>query len=217
MPRSRNITSFEVGHRLSPESIEKLKSTLRDRFADGSKPACVGPWKPGQKEKMALTRRINSLGNRAWGGKYWTVMTIDGRRLEHRVIMEEKLGRKLLRSEFVHHKDEDKTNNHIDNLELMSQGQHSSLHRKKKPNPEFGHRLNRWSMKNDACIKCGTSEMEHYAGQMCRICFFAGRRKVRMMPNVLKHPRWAKSIEENAIVQPLSLRRKRAGHITSSC
>ena len=69
---------------------------------------------------MAFTRRMNSLGNRLFDGKYWTVMTIDGRRLEHRVLMEEKVVEGYLRSEQVHHKDEDKTNNDIDNLEILS-------------------------------------------------------------------------------------------------
>lgn len=39
--------------------------------------------------------------------------------LEHRLKMEEKLGRPLLSSEVVHHVDGNKQNNHIDNLELF--------------------------------------------------------------------------------------------------
>jgi HNH endonuclease len=38
--------------------------------------------------------------------------------LEHRYVMEQKLGRELLSDESVHHLDGDKLNNHIDNLEL---------------------------------------------------------------------------------------------------
>ena len=46
---------------------------------------------------------------------------------EHRLVMEEKLGRLLLPSEVVHHKDGNKTNNHPDNLELFSSnGKHIS-------------------------------------------------------------------------------------------
>ncbi len=38
--------------------------------------------------------------------------------LEHRLVMEEKLGRYLTKVETVHHKDGDRQNNSLDNLEL---------------------------------------------------------------------------------------------------
>lgn len=44
---------------------------------------------------------------------------------EHRLVMEQKLGRLLLASEVVHHKDDDRANNHPDNLEVFrSNAQH---------------------------------------------------------------------------------------------
>lgn len=47
---------------------------------------------------------------------------------EHRYIMEKYLGRKLNRNEVVHHKDGNKLNNDINNLELMSLSEHSKRH-----------------------------------------------------------------------------------------
>lgn len=47
----------------------------------------------------------------------------------HRVLMENKLGRLLLPGEVVHHRDEDKTNDAIENLELLSTSEHSRHHK----------------------------------------------------------------------------------------
>lgn len=56
---------------------------------------------------------------------YVRVCTLKGWKLEHRVVMAQKLGRPLKRRETVHHKNGVRSNNHPDNLELWSKS-HSS-------------------------------------------------------------------------------------------
>lgn len=47
----------------------------------------------------------------------------------HRVVMEEKLGRKLKSGEIVHHIDGNRRNNHPDNLQLVTRSEHINIHR----------------------------------------------------------------------------------------
>lgn len=47
---------------------------------------------------------------------------------EHVLVMEAHLGRYLAPEECVHHKDRNKLNNAIDNLELMTRSEHAALH-----------------------------------------------------------------------------------------
>lgn len=58
----------------------------------------------------------------------------------HRVVMEKHLGRRLGSDEVVHHKDEDKHNNHISNLEVMTRSEHAKLHRQLEKEKKNGIR-----------------------------------------------------------------------------
>lgn len=89
------------------ERSQHLPSDLRSfrwRVTQGSRPEVV------------LTGTINDNGYRSY--------RIRGKNhLEHRLVMEQHLGRKLLPKENVHHKDGDRLNNDISNLELWSTSQ----------------------------------------------------------------------------------------------
>ena len=55
--------------------------------------------------------------------------SVRGTVYEHRLVMEKKIGRYLLPEEDIHHIDEDKQNNHPDNLHLFkSKSEHTKQH-----------------------------------------------------------------------------------------
>ena len=63
--------------------------------------------------------------------KYWGYSFIKEKgkwKREHVVVMEQSLGRRLIKGEIVHHIDGDKLNNSIDNLILTNRSEHQRLH-----------------------------------------------------------------------------------------
>ena len=98
---------------------------------------------------------------------------VKGRRfLEHRHVMEQHLGRPLLRSDVIHHKNCDKLDNRIENLEIKTtQSEHAAGHhrffrsdthkecskcRKIKPRTDFpaGHRKSSCDPSHNECKEC---------------------------------------------------------------
>lgn len=48
--------------------------------------------------------------------------------LEHRLVAEQKYGRKLTSSDIVHHIDGNKTNNNPENIVVLTRSEHAKLH-----------------------------------------------------------------------------------------
>lgn len=70
------------------------------------------------------------MNKRGWIHKgYKWVSTPEGEVMYHRHLMEKKLGRKLTYDECVHHKNGDKLDNRLTNLEVVPRGSHTSHHR----------------------------------------------------------------------------------------
>lgn len=63
---------------------------------------------------------------------YKAVSKYNERKRIHRLIMEEYLGRKLEPSELVHHKNGDKHDNSLDNLEVVTRSEHMRKHPKER-------------------------------------------------------------------------------------
>lgn len=58
--------------------------------------------------------------------------TKDGYVMEHRLIMENLIGRQLEQNEVVHHKNHTRDDNRIENLQLMTISEHMSMHMKER-------------------------------------------------------------------------------------
>lgn len=73
---------------------------------------------------------IESITNKIINADYKTIQVNKKQVRLHRHIMEEFLGRKLSSNEVVHHKDGNKLNNNIDNLEVLTRSEHLKKHYK---------------------------------------------------------------------------------------
>lgn len=72
---------------------------------------------------------IRTHNAKGWEWYGYRKIQVNGQEvLEHRYLTEQKLGRKLLPTEIVHHKDRDRSNNSPNNLEVLSRSAHSTLH-----------------------------------------------------------------------------------------
>lgn len=84
---------------------------------------CNNPnWKGGEslRNDGYLLVRIGIISNKKHGKRY---------DLKHRLIMEKHLGRKLKAKEIVHHINENKLDNRIENLEVLSHNDHIKIHK----------------------------------------------------------------------------------------
>ena len=103
------------------------------------------------RKKIGLSNkgRLSKEKNPHWkGGNYLTHFgyrrvwvgdiagAYKGYMLEHRLVMQEFLGRPLQSHEVVHHINDDKTDNRIENLMIVSRSAHMKIHY--PPNSKFG-------------------------------------------------------------------------------
>ena len=109
--------------------------------------------KTGDPNKVTVNRGGQTITKNGY-----LVHTVDGKRdYVHRTVMEKFIGRKLAAYEVVHHKNKNKADNRIENLELLTKQNHVAKHKPKKG----------WS-KNRGCAVEGCNR-KHLALGMCNM------------------------------------------------
>lgn len=83
------------------------------------------------KLKRVKVKRPSTLP-KGWISRGYKFFLVGGKRVaEQRIVVETFLGRKLLSSEVIHHRDEDKLNNNLSNLQIVTRSEHRAIHNKR--------------------------------------------------------------------------------------
>jgi hypothetical protein len=93
----------------------RIKLGQRDQSGDKNP-----QWKGGRTEKTGYT--LMRVAGHPFADKRGYVK-------EHRYVVEQSIGRYLKRSEIVHHKNHNRKDNRIENLEVLTLSQHMKLHK----------------------------------------------------------------------------------------
>jgi hypothetical protein len=118
---------------------QKLKGTSREFSQEWKNNISIGRKKWGEENAKGFSVRSNGYVQLTRGEHK--------HRCQHDVVMEERLGRRLLPDEVVHHIDRDRSNNNPNNLALVTRSGHTRLHRfedklegieRKRANVRFG-------------------------------------------------------------------------------
>lgn len=131
------VIRFKMGTKgktwkLSEENKLKMSKIIKEKYAEGTE---MG-FKKGntiwrgrehtEESKEKISKKLNKGGYTNWQG-YKIIQDKRKDTREHRKIWEEHNG-PIPKGYVIHHIDEDKLNNNIDNLAIMSRSEHAKHH-----------------------------------------------------------------------------------------
>lgn len=115
---NRSISAIQ--HKCTQLGLNKSKEHISKTWSKVRRGEKSSSWKGG--------RKINKKGHVLVLKKGHPLADKNGYVLEHRYIMCRHLGRILCSDEIVHHKNGIKTDNRIENLEIMTNAEHTMIH-----------------------------------------------------------------------------------------
>lgn len=126
------LLDFGISIRSRADGVRAASHKLGKHMV-GKKRVFSDAWKENIRTSRARTSDLTAKGvsHKTNGYSEFTRGENKGRGV-HVVVMEGIIGRRLLCGEVVHHADENKQNNAVNNLELMSRSKHTQLHRQSK-------------------------------------------------------------------------------------
>ena len=117
---SANKVTCPVCNAIFERTTKQLNVVIKRRGLWVCKGCSAAEQNKSRSKPLGATR-INSKG-------YVLIKTAHGFERLHVLVACAKLGRSIRAGEAVHHMDCDKTNNHPDNIAVLSHGEHSALH-----------------------------------------------------------------------------------------
>lgn len=100
--------------------------------------------------------------------------------LRYRLVMEKHIGRYLTKTEVIHHKNGDCTDDRLENLEITNASEHAKMHGILKL-------TGRWSLAHTECIECGQTNRKHNARGLCVGCYDKKRTSSRKAKYAANH------------------------------
>lgn len=132
IPQSRlrtRLFSCGVKLRTRTEGIRLRRDVLGSGLR-GKKRQFSDEWKTNLRASLIRSGEARAAGISYKSNGYVQITRGENKhRSQHVVIMEQHIGRRLLKNECVHHIDGNRSNNNLDNLALLTRAEHSRIHR----------------------------------------------------------------------------------------
>jgi len=115
--QKRMISLANKGRKRTPEHLKIIKNIL-------------------SKFNQAGNKNIQWKGGIADDGRGYKLIYLSPRKykLEHRLVIEKQIGRELHSWEIIHHINENRSDNRIENLRIVTRTEHRKLHKKEHKN-----------------------------------------------------------------------------------